>query len=609
MEVALPAAARALPPGPARRVALVCGLAATVAAVVVSVAVAATGADENPALVAFVRGLITAAPIATGLYVWYRRVNERFGLLLIVAGAGWFVTTLAESRDELVYTLARVMGWAMQVLFVYLVLAFPTGRLRRRTDRALAASMAAVVLMLFAPRLALAQTIDVPSPFTSCVEACPANPFFALDAEPAILTSVLQPLGALAGLAVTAATVVRLSHRRAAASSHSRRTLDPVLGVSAVFVGLVGIGLVAREADPHSNLVRTIAWLLALAMPAISFAFLLGLLRWRLFARRALERLAACLETMPDASTLRRVFAEALEDPSIRMAFPSRTADARWRDGDGRPTTAPGDTATEVRHDGRLVAVMTHDPALSSDPALLAAATAMAGLVLHNQRLAAEADAALREMRGSRARLAASADRERRRIERDLHDGAQQRLVALRIEMGLTEELARRDPDRAVGRLQALGHQVDLALEEIRALAHGVYPPILADRGIAEALRAAAAPMRARVEIESQNLARYAAEIESAVYFCVVEALQNVLKHAGYARRVVVVIQGGSEELRFSVRDDGAGAPDGVIRAGAGVTNMRQRLTAVGGDVEVTTTPHVGTTVRGHVPARAVDDH
>jgi signal transduction histidine kinase len=257
---------------------------------------------------------------------------------------------------------------------------------------------------------------------------------------------------------------------------------------------------------------------------------------------------------------------------------------------------------SEVRHEGRLVAAISHDRALLSDPALLAAGTAMAGVVLDNQRLGAEADAAVGELRRSRARIAATAEQERRRIERDLHDGAQQRLVALRIELGLAGGLVHSDPDEAASFLHRLEHEVDQALEDLRSLAHGVYPPLLADRGLVEALRAAAMRMRLPVQFKTSGVGRYAPEVESAVYFCLLEALQNVLKHAAGARRVVIQLEAGSERVRFSVRDDGSGAPGGTIRPGAGVTNMHDRLAAVGGEVQVVSTPNVGTLVRGHVP-------
>ena len=182
--------------------------------------------------------------------------------------------------------------------------------------------------------------------------------------------------------------------------------------------------------------------------------------------------------------------------------------------------------------DGRTIAAIVHDEALCDQPQLLEAGLAMAEVALKNQRLAVDAEAAMREVRASRARIAAGAERERRRIEQDLHDGAQQRLVALRIELELAEEVVRSDPEGGARLLQKLEQELDQALEELRALAHGVYPPLLADRGLVAALRAAAGRSPLPVRVDARAIGRYAPEVESAVYFCVLEALQNVLKHA-----------------------------------------------------------------------------
>jgi signal transduction histidine kinase len=609
MSHALAAPAALLHPDPSRRALLAAGSAAALVAVGISAAVAATGTEGDPWLVASLRGVITGVPLGVGLYAWYRRVHMRFGLLLVAAGAAWFVTTLAESQDPLVSTIGRIGGWFVWIAFIALVLAFPTGRLSGRTDRLLVGAMTAVVLTLFLPRLFLAETFDVPAPFTSCVEDCPRNAVFALDAEPGIVAAFLRPFGALAVFLVTTATVVHMHRRRAQASPHTRRILTPVLGVAIAFVGLLGVAIVARQVDRSAQALETAAFLLALAMPAVSVAFLVGLVRWRLFAGRALERLALRLHGAPDRAALRRAFADALDDASLDLAFPPAEPSASWTDCAGRPTTlpvsSPDRAVTEVRNEGRLIAAISHDPALTADPELLGASTAMVGVILDNQRLTDEARSAVRDMRRSRARIAASAEQERRRIERDLHDGAQQRLVALRIELGLAEDLVRRDPDEAASLLQDLEHEVDETLEELRALAHGVYPPLLADRGLTEALRAAASRVRLKVVVDARDVGRYPPEIESAVYFCALEALQNVLKHAPDAHRVDIRMQGGRERLRFSVRDDGGGAAGGELRPGFGITNMQDRVAAVGGDVQVVSTPRVGTLVRGSVPTQA----
>jgi signal transduction histidine kinase len=298
------------------------------------------------------------------------------------------------------------------------------------------------------------------------------------------------------------------------------------------------------------------------------------------------------------AATLRSLLAAAFGDPTLEVAFPRNGG---WVGTDGRALTLnDGRSTSEVRDGSEVVAVLVHDGAR---PDLVDAGVSMARVVLENERLTAEAAASLREVLDSRARLAVGAERERRRIERDLHDGAQQRLVALRIELELAEELVRRDPERGADRLRDLEHAVDEALEEVRTLAHGVYPPLLADRGLPDALRAATKRSGLPVVLDARAVGRYPPEVESAVYFCVLEALQNALKHATGVTGAEIHLDGSAAgELRFEVRDDGAGAPDGAITPGTGITNMRDRLAAIGGEVMLSS-GQGGTVVRGRAPS------
>jgi signal transduction histidine kinase len=218
--------------------------------------------------------------------------------------------------------------------------------------------------------------------------------------------------------------------------------------------------------------------------------------------------------------------------------------------------------------------------------------------------MGADAGKAARELRQSRARIAAAADDERRRIERDLHDGAQQRLVALRIELGLVEDLVRDDPEGCIARVRELELNIDAALEELRSLAHGVRPALLEDRGLAEALASAMASAPVRVELRTIDVRRYAPEVESAVYFCVLEAVQNVAKHARGATHADITLDGSGHELRFTVRDDGPGTASEHPARGMGVTNMEDRMGAVGGRLAILSRLGQGTTVLGQVPLR-----
>lgn len=222
-------------------------------------------------------------------------------------------------------------------------------------------------------------------------------------------------------------------------------------------------------------------------------------------------------------------------------------------------------------------------------------------MVRQNERLAADLEASLNELQLSRARIIASADLERRRIERDLHDGAQQRLVALRVRLGLVQELLRSEPARGNELLSELGADVEAALEEVRLLARGVYPSLLADGGLVAALRTVARSSPLQVTVRGRGINRFRDDVETAVYFACMEALQNAVKHGQRDTAVLISLDlnGG---LRFAVTDDGVGFPVEATPPGVGLGNMRDRIEAVGGALEIESTPGVGTTVRGLVP-------
>ena len=224
-------------------------------------------------------------------------------------------------------------------------------------------------------------------------------------------------------------------------------------------------------------------------------------------------------------------------------------------------------------------------------------------MVRQNERLATDLETSLAELQLSRARILASADLERRRIERDLHDGAQQRLVALRVRLGLAQDLLRDDPVRGSAMLSELGDDVDAALEEVRLLARGVYPSVLAHRGLVDALRTAARNSALPVTVRARTNGRVAVHIETAVYFTCVEALQNAAKHGRSGTSVLISLT-VDEGLQFSVRDDGGGFALNEKATGAGLANMRDRIESVGGRLTIESVPGDGTCVSGSVPLR-----
>jgi signal transduction histidine kinase len=206
------------------------------------------------------------------------------------------------------------------------------------------------------------------------------------------------------------------------------------------------------------------------------------------------------------------------------------------------------------------------------------------------------------ELRASRARIVAAADSERRRIERDLHDGAQQYLVGLAANLRAAQDLIASDPAKAQTIMEELSGTVGQAMQEFRDLSHGIYPPLLQDRGLAEALANAARGLPIPAKVDSDGLGRYEPPIEAAVYFCCVEALQNAAKHGGENASVRLWTEDG--EIRFEVADDGPGIDQGRAAGGIGLINMRDRMGAIGGSVEIDSIPSGGTAVRGAVPAQ-----
>ncbi len=554
------------------------------------------------------RVLMVAAPLGVGAYALRRPPFARFGVLLVAAGFAWFLTTLAGSDDPLVYSLGRVAGWMGEPLLVALMLAFPSGRLETRTDRVLVGALAVIVTTLYLPTALLVEQFPVPVPWTSCGDACPDNALMLTGSEPAVIEDWIRPLREILTVLLLTAVTVRLALRLHDATRLRRRVLAPVIAIACLHYGIYVVALGMRRAGADGEALEVAAWCIALTFPLTAFAFLLGLARWWVFIAVSTRRLAGQLGAHPTPHDLRGALATAFDDPGLQVLYRIENGRAHWAEDSGRrvepPAPGTGRSLTEVRDGDRLVAGIVHDDALCDDRAFIETASSYALMALDNQRLSAQTSALVGEVRESRARIQAAADEERRRIERDLHDGAQQRLVALRIKLELAAEHAAEDAGDHDGAasLRALGADVDDALEEVRSLARGIYPAPLADLGLVEGLRAAALSCALPTTVLAAGVGRYPRTIESAAYFCCLEALQNAAKHAAGATAAVVELSDGGE-LRFAVRDDGAGFDPAVVNGGGvGFTSMRDRLAAVGGDVEIVSRPGHGTRVSARIP-------
>jgi len=265
------------------------------------------------------------------------------------------------------------------------------------------------------------------------------------------------------------------------------------------------------------------------------------------------------------------------------------------------------DRALPVRYQGELLGAITltkraGESLSPMEQTLVGDLASQAGLMLKNVGLTTDLRARLDELRASRQRLVSAQDAERRRIERNLHDGAQQHLVALKMKVGLLEPLITKDAARAAALASEVKGEADEALETLRDLARGIYPPLLASEGLVAALKAQARRAPIPVEVVDEGVARYPPEIEAAVYFCCLEALQNVGKYAG-ATAASIRLSGENGHLGFEVRDDGAGFDPANVPAGSGLTGMNDRIDAVGGRLVVSSSPGEGTCVTGSLPA------
>jgi PAS domain S-box-containing protein len=590
----------------------VAGLAALGAAGVALAAaaawIAATGAGTPPrGFSAAVHALVIAAPMAAGLYAVYRQPQGRFGWLLILAAVLWSPTMLAESSDSVLYSIGRVGVWFAELLLIYLVLAFPSGRLGTRTDRLLVRAGAVIVVLYLVS--ALLGEYPEPSPWATCGTDCPANAFMLPSSEPGFVAAVLMPVAQVASIVVFAGVALQLLRRLLSGSSLMRVELVPVLAAAVVRMVATAAFLIAREADAGSQLTEVLGWIALLATPAVSIGFLIGLVRSRERAARALGKLSGVLGR-PSAQELRQVIAEAVDDPSLQIVYRTSGDPAEWVDEGGRavdlPETSPDRATTEIRSRGAVVAALVHDAAITEAPVMTEVANGFAQMALQNQRLETELRSSLRELKASRSRIMSAADEERRRIERDLHDGAQQRLLALAIELELAGELVTTDPGMGAKRIHELVEDVNEAMADIRSLASGLYPSLLLERGLVEAVSEVAAACALPTTLTAEDLGRYPPEVEGAVYFCCREALQNAAKHAEGAQSVVIKLW-EAEAVHFEVRDDGAGLPHGHGSEGAGITNMRDRIGAMGGTLAIESHPGAGTRVMGSVPKTPVD--
>ena len=562
----------------------VAGCAAVAYSFVAALRNPAVGADlGEPLVVALLANWLTLSYVLCGLFAWWRRPDCRFGALMVAAGFANFISTLSWTTNDVTFTLGQALDLLPPVLFLHLFLAFPTGRLHSPLERVLVASayLAAVVLQVirmtfggfFGPNNLLELAVNV-------------------DAAVLWLRIALLTMSAFC----LAGVVLLLLRRR-----RRRRPLRPmfVILMDWFALGLVMIALLYISAAFNGPAVQEIRWATFATLGVAPIVFLAGLLNVRL-ARAAVGDLMLELRTEPAPEDLRDSLARALRDPSLQIAYWLPDFGV-YADPDGRPVELPdleGRATTLIDRDGAHIAALIHDPALADEPELLDGVQAAAGIALENGRLHAELRARLDELRGSRVRLIEAAQHERQLLERNLHDGAQQRLIALALDLSLLEERIEGDSATKAGLGQAR-RGIAASLAELREISRGLHPAVVSGHGLAVALEQLAArapvPLELKVDVEG----RLSEPLEVAAYYVVSESLANVAKHAHAKTAHVEVVQDHGE-LVLEIVDDGIGGADS--ERGSGLRGLADRVEALDGRLRVWSPRGGGTRVKAEIP-------
>jgi signal transduction histidine kinase len=537
----------------------------------------------EPAVRAALLDWIVLPYILAGLVAWWRRPDSRFGPLMVAAGFAMFLSGLQWSTQALPYTIGMVFDLAPVVLFLHVFLAFPGGRLEWRAERLLVAAAYAVAFGLQLVKMGLGA-------------GGPDN-LLAIVVEPKAASTV-EDIALFTLSAISLAGIPLLAARRRRRGSLRRRSI--ALLVDSFALGLVMLALLmvaGAFAWPSFETIRRIAFGVVGIAPV---AFLIGLLSARL-ARSTVADLLIELRTEPTPAELPQVFGRALRDPSLTLAYWLPEFDT-WADLDGRAVELPGEgsgrEATLVARDGAHFAALVHDQSLNDEPELLDAVSAAAGIALENGRLQAELQARLQELRGSRERVIEAGQKERQRLERNLHDGAQQRLIALSLNLRMLEERLGDDPDSRA-RLDQAREEISLSLEELRDVARGIHPAVVSGHGLAVALESLAAGATVPVRLTVQLEERVSESVEVAAYYVVSESLANIGKHAHATTATVGVVRANGE-LIVEIVDDGVGGADS--ERGTGLRGLADRVEALGGRLRVWTPPGGGTRVRADMP-------
>ena len=538
--------------------------------------------------------------IAAGTVAWLRRPGNRIGPLLLAIGVTWFIGTGGGIGIDWAAHLAQSFQGFYEPLLGLLVLAYPSGVITNRLERLVAGAWLAAQFAWAIAQLVLAR----PLAWYSC-PTCPATVDEYISNRQ--LLEVIAPISLALATALAVGVLALAIRRVAGAGPAGRRRLAPVILASAALaMGVVAQGGVRLLVDPDIFDDVRIALLYYAVLLLAAVAVLAGLLQERL-ARTAVADLVIDLRSDAgrslDRGRLRSALARALRDPSLELYVADRETGG-FRASDGEPAAIPATSSrravTWIGGEHDRFAAIAHDPSLLDDPGLVAAVTAAVRLEADNQDLAAEVDRQLAELRASRARIVTATDAERRRVERDLHDGAQQRLVALSMELGRLRAAATQSGD--AGMAQAIGGlslELEATIEELRELARGILPPILTDAGLGAAVESLALRAPLPVDAQVDLPGRLPRAIESTLYFVIAEAMANVARHSKAMRATIRVARHG-DTVRATIQDDGVGGA--AADRGTGIQGLSDRVGALGGLLRVESVIGGGTRLTAELP-------
>ena len=532
--------------------------------------------------------------VGVGLWVWKQRSAGNIGPLMVAVGLSGLLKGLAFSNDSVVFAIASVGEVLIYAVLIHLLLSFPSGRLETRLDRLL------VTIAYVNTTVVQLGVFLFTDPSKAGCTRCPSNPLLIEHSEAA---KVLEAAQLDISIALLGAVVAVLYRRWRSGTPGRARVFAPIVAVGGLTFVLLMTALIVEQAGLSSDIADAQTLALFASIACLPFAFLVGLLRSRFSEADAISALLAQLGEGGGRGALRDALADALGDPTLELAYWVPGQDA-YVDADGQPVRvdpAPaGKVSTIIEHEGeRIAAIVKPGPDLAEERELVQTAGAAAGLTLRNERLDAELRAKVAELQASRSRIVQAGFEQRRRLERDLHDGAQQRLMALGIDLRMARGRIEHDPQGAAELLDESLHELNEATAELRELARGIHPAVLTNRGLHAALKGLASRSPVHVELLQTPTDRLPQSVESAVYFVVAEALTNAARYSR-AQAVTVGVVRDNDHVDVEVRDDGVGGAD--ADQGSGLRGLQDRVAALDGRLELTSPQGLGTTLTATIP-------